>query len=257
MGRILRPKPHSDPTAFNAYFYTLISRDTSEVLYASRRQQFLVDQGYSFRVLPLSTLEGEVGSLSAVMRTPAEQQDMLERAMRMCTREQADSMGVRRVRVGRGGLHSRRRSPCYPTDTPPQQTACCSPPFAARTPPCRAPLPPRRAVARPPAECRRSPPNSRRTHHPCTTEAGGLAVHAHLRPGRSHRRARRRRWQRRGIRAGIPFRRRGARSSSAASDGPPLGAQRWERGHVPASLGLGTVRVPADGRAARPHRLRS
>jgi len=49
-GRILRPKP-SNRQGFNAFFYTLVSKDTKEVYYAAKRQRFLVDQGYAFKVL--------------------------------------------------------------------------------------------------------------------------------------------------------------------------------------------------------------
>jgi cell division protein FtsX len=34
-----------------AFFYSLVSRDTKENLYATKRQRFLVDQGYSFKVV--------------------------------------------------------------------------------------------------------------------------------------------------------------------------------------------------------------
>jgi superfamily II DNA or RNA helicase len=37
---------------FSAFFYTLVSRDTQEMYYSAKRQQFLVDQGYAFKVLP-------------------------------------------------------------------------------------------------------------------------------------------------------------------------------------------------------------
>ena len=36
---------------FNAYFYSLVSTDTQEMEYAHKRQQFLIDQGYSFQVI--------------------------------------------------------------------------------------------------------------------------------------------------------------------------------------------------------------
>ncbi len=52
LGRILRPKAGKDPTQPSAYFYSLISRDTREVYHSGRRQQYLVDQGYSFQVRP-------------------------------------------------------------------------------------------------------------------------------------------------------------------------------------------------------------
>jgi len=55
LGRILRPKPRSGQH-FNAYFYSLVSTDTQEMYYSSKRQQFLVEQGYSFQVI--THLEG-------------------------------------------------------------------------------------------------------------------------------------------------------------------------------------------------------
>lgn len=53
LGRILRAKHRSEknPTGKNvAYFYTLVSQDTKEMYYSSKRQRFLVQQGYSFEV---------------------------------------------------------------------------------------------------------------------------------------------------------------------------------------------------------------
>ncbi len=37
---------------FDAFFYTLVSTDTQEVFFAAKRQRFLVDQGYSYKVVP-------------------------------------------------------------------------------------------------------------------------------------------------------------------------------------------------------------
>ena len=51
LGRILRPKTQREKGGANAYFYTLISKDTQEMYYSGKRQQFLVDQGYAFRVI--------------------------------------------------------------------------------------------------------------------------------------------------------------------------------------------------------------
>lgn len=34
---------------YNAYFYSLVSQDTQEMAYSTKRQRFLVDQGYSFK----------------------------------------------------------------------------------------------------------------------------------------------------------------------------------------------------------------
>ena len=50
LGRILRPKPRQG-NEFNAFFYTLVSKDTVDMVYATKRQRFLVDQGYSFHVI--------------------------------------------------------------------------------------------------------------------------------------------------------------------------------------------------------------
>ena len=50
LGRILRPKPNEKDT-YNAYFYTLISKNTKEMYHSHKRQQFLVDQGYAFKII--------------------------------------------------------------------------------------------------------------------------------------------------------------------------------------------------------------
>ena len=36
---------------FNAFFYSLVSQDTMEMTYSRRRQRFLVNQGYSYKVI--------------------------------------------------------------------------------------------------------------------------------------------------------------------------------------------------------------
>ncbi|KAK2984557.1 hypothetical protein RJ640_018935 [Escallonia rubra] len=57
LGRILRAKGrHKDRMAggkeeYNAFFYSLVSTDTQEMYYSTKRQQFLIDQGYSFKVI--------------------------------------------------------------------------------------------------------------------------------------------------------------------------------------------------------------
>ena len=50
LGRILRAKRRNDE-GFNAFFYSLVSKDTMEMYYSSKRQAFLVDQGYAFKVI--------------------------------------------------------------------------------------------------------------------------------------------------------------------------------------------------------------
>ncbi|EFJ20937.1 hypothetical protein SELMODRAFT_418040 [Selaginella moellendorffii] len=57
LGRILRAKGKPSDRVrggseeYNAFFYSLVSTDTQEMYYSSKRQQFLIDQGYSFKVL--------------------------------------------------------------------------------------------------------------------------------------------------------------------------------------------------------------
>ena len=58
LGRILRPKAKAEGE-FNAFFYSLVSRDTEEIYYSTKRQQFLIDQGYSFKVVSELPVEGE------------------------------------------------------------------------------------------------------------------------------------------------------------------------------------------------------
>ena len=43
LGRILRAKRRNDE-GFNAFFYSLVSKDTQEMYYSSKRQGFLIDQ---------------------------------------------------------------------------------------------------------------------------------------------------------------------------------------------------------------------
>jgi DNA excision repair protein ERCC-3 len=52
LGRILRPKRGNN----HAYFYTLVSRDTVEQDYAMKRQLFLCEQGYEYRIVDATEL---------------------------------------------------------------------------------------------------------------------------------------------------------------------------------------------------------
>ncbi|WP_232698255.1 DNA repair helicase XPB [Brevibacillus daliensis] len=51
LGRILRPKATNQ-----AYFYTLVTRDSREQEFASKRQMFLLEQGYRYEVVEASEL---------------------------------------------------------------------------------------------------------------------------------------------------------------------------------------------------------
>eukprot|EP00124_Ichthyophonus_hoferi_P002677 Ihof_evm2s193 gene=Ihof_evmTU2s193 len=78
LGRILRAKknrPKPKEGEYNAFFYSLVSRDTQEMFYSSKRQQFLVEQGYTFEVLPdIMTPEDQIGLSLA---SESEQRDWL------------------------------------------------------------------------------------------------------------------------------------------------------------------------------------
>ncbi|KAJ3026305.1 hypothetical protein HK097_006481 [Rhizophlyctis rosea] len=89
LGRILRAKERRVDAGGgrglgkDAWFYSLVSKDTEEVYYAAKRRGFLVDQGYSFKVitdipalrstscassdLPYSTLEKQIELLHTVL----------------------------------------------------------------------------------------------------------------------------------------------------------------------------------------------
>jgi len=60
LGRILRAKKGAVAEEYNAFFYTLVSEDTMEMGYSRKRQRFLVNQGYSYKVVTrLAGLEQE------------------------------------------------------------------------------------------------------------------------------------------------------------------------------------------------------
>lgn len=54
-GRILRAKKGALAEEYNAFFYTLVSQDTLEMAYSRKRQRFLVNQGYSYKVSDIRT----------------------------------------------------------------------------------------------------------------------------------------------------------------------------------------------------------
>jgi DNA excision repair protein ERCC-3 len=74
LGRILRAKRRNDE-GFNAFFYSLVSKDTDEMYYSSKRQAFLVDQGYAFKVI--TRLEGMEHSADLAFATPQERRELL------------------------------------------------------------------------------------------------------------------------------------------------------------------------------------
>lgn len=61
LGRILRPKKGAN----EAFFYSVVTRDTTEQEYANKRQLFLTEQGYRYRI---ETVEGNSPDDSGVER---------------------------------------------------------------------------------------------------------------------------------------------------------------------------------------------
>lgn len=78
LGRILRAKRRNDE-GFNAFFYSLVSKDTQEMYYSSKRQAFLVDQGYAFKVI--THLEGIENLPGLAFASPAERRELLQEVM--------------------------------------------------------------------------------------------------------------------------------------------------------------------------------
>lgn len=74
IGRILRAKRRNDE-GFNAFFYSLVSKDTQEMFYSTKRQQFLIDQGYAFKVI--THLDGLEALPGLVYATRDEQIELL------------------------------------------------------------------------------------------------------------------------------------------------------------------------------------
>uniref|UniRef100_A0A8B9HA59 General transcription and DNA repair factor IIH helicase/translocase subunit XPB n=2 Tax=Astyanax mexicanus TaxID=7994 RepID=A0A8B9HA59_ASTMX len=78
LGRVLRAKKGMVAEEYNAYFYSLVSQDTQEMAYSTKRQRFLVDQGYSFKVITkMAGMEEE----DLMFNTREEQQQLLQKVL--------------------------------------------------------------------------------------------------------------------------------------------------------------------------------
>lgn len=84
LGRILRPKSYtqtdgSNRSSFNAFFYTLVSTDTQEMFYSAKRQQYLIDQGYTFKIVTnlceRADMEAKINNY--IYSTPEKDRDLL------------------------------------------------------------------------------------------------------------------------------------------------------------------------------------
>ena len=95
LGRILRPKPDALFTRSevrmsnasdvmnvpNAFFYSLVSLDTEEMYFSTKRQQFLIQQGYAFKVATNILEKG--GKSQLLFNTRMQQVALLERILRL------------------------------------------------------------------------------------------------------------------------------------------------------------------------------
>uniref|UniRef100_A0A7N6APC2 General transcription and DNA repair factor IIH helicase/translocase subunit XPB n=1 Tax=Anabas testudineus TaxID=64144 RepID=A0A7N6APC2_ANATE len=78
LGRVLRAKKGMVAEEYNAYFYSLVSQDTQEMAYSTKRQRFLVDQGYSFKVI---TKMAGMDEEDLMFSTREEQQQLLQKVL--------------------------------------------------------------------------------------------------------------------------------------------------------------------------------
>eukprot|EP00731_Ephydatia_muelleri_P018733 Em0011g773a len=79
LGRILRAKKDSVAEDYNAFFYSLVSQDTEDMHFSTKRQRFLVNQGYSFKVV--TKLAGIEEEPDLAFSTKKEQADLLQKVL--------------------------------------------------------------------------------------------------------------------------------------------------------------------------------
>lgn len=79
LGRILRAKKGAHLEEYNAFFYTLVSQDTMEMHYSRKRQRFLVNQGYSYKVV--TKLMGMDEQVELAYKTKEEQTQLLQQVL--------------------------------------------------------------------------------------------------------------------------------------------------------------------------------
>jgi DNA excision repair protein ERCC-3 len=106
LGRILRAKKGAIAEEYNAFFYTLVSQDTMEMNYSRKRQRFLVNQGYSYKVI--TKLAGMDDEQDLMYKTREEQGQLLQQVLAAsdidCEDEKVPGEGGNRA----GGSGNRR-----------------------------------------------------------------------------------------------------------------------------------------------------
>ncbi|CAF3554800.1 unnamed protein product [Rotaria socialis] len=94
LGRILRAKKGTIVEEYNAFFYSLVSQDTVEMYYSEKRQSFLINQGYSYKVITRLVNEDE----SLFFSTRDEQRQLLKRVLQVTRRgEDKDEESIGQV----------------------------------------------------------------------------------------------------------------------------------------------------------------
>lgn len=109
LGRILRPKT-TEKKGFDAFFYSLVSQDTLEMYYSTKRQQFLINQGYSFRVLNNihELVKQDTSGTLVCFRTKQEELNLLAKVRAAeDSKAQTERVGTEDD-IGNGAVTSRR-----------------------------------------------------------------------------------------------------------------------------------------------------
>lgn len=75
---VIGPKRRNDE-GFNAFFFSLVSKDTTEMSYSAKRQAFLADQGYAFKTV--TDLAGMEGLPELRYKTSEERRELLAHVM--------------------------------------------------------------------------------------------------------------------------------------------------------------------------------
>lgn len=115
LGRILRPKSYtkqdgSNKSSFNAFFYTLVSSDTQEMFYSAKRQQYLIDQGYTFKIVTNLTEKAaeEAVKHNYVYSTPEDDRNLLVKVLKSETdlekEQRAEDAAIRKNNADGAGL---------------------------------------------------------------------------------------------------------------------------------------------------------
>ncbi|KAF7385138.1 hypothetical protein HZH66_012224 [Vespula vulgaris] len=108
LGRILRAKKGAIAEEYNAFFYTLVSQDTMEMNYSRKRQRFLVNQGYAYKVITkLAGMDDEPDLMYSVRE---EQGQLLQQVLTAsdmdADEERIPGEGIRSVTTKAGNMTS-------------------------------------------------------------------------------------------------------------------------------------------------------